>query len=131
MQGPQQALAYVGWKHVTSNMSHFHVVPREQEVLGAPQGFFVQLVDAVVDNFGGFYPELVAKRQHIADIIRRAARVLFYSLTSQANGHVGASLPCHSRSQDCIPSGSSIPGDETQVFLFGCQGLWCLRGDMG
>ena len=46
------------------------LVTCKQEVLGAPQGFFVQLVDAVVDNFGGFYPELVAKRQHIADIIR-------------------------------------------------------------
>jgi alanyl-tRNA synthetase len=41
-----------------------------QEVLNAKEGFFVQLVDAVVDNFGHFYPELVAKRDHITEIIR-------------------------------------------------------------
>ena len=64
----------VPWSNCTArNTYDVHLVAGEQEVLGAPQGFFVQLVDAVVDNFGGFYPELVAKRQHIADIIRWAA----------------------------------------------------------
>ncbi|CAL8468182.1 g7721 [Coccomyxa elongata] len=41
-----------------------------QEVLGAKEGFFVKLVDSVVNNFGGFYPELVAKRDHITEVIR-------------------------------------------------------------
>jgi alanyl-tRNA synthetase len=41
-----------------------------RDVLGARDGFFVQLVDAVVDTFGGFYPELLAKRGLIAEIIR-------------------------------------------------------------
>ncbi len=45
------------------------------QVLGAKEGFFVKLVDSVVDNFGGFYPELVAKRDHITGVIRCAAVV--------------------------------------------------------
>ncbi len=40
------------------------------QVLGAKEGFFVKLVDSVVANFGGFYPELIAKRDHITDVIR-------------------------------------------------------------
>ena len=40
------------------------------QVLGAKEGFFVKLVDSVVANFGGFYPELVAKRDHITEVIR-------------------------------------------------------------
>lgn len=40
------------------------------QVLGAKEGFFVTLVDSVVANFGGFYPELVAKRDHITEVIR-------------------------------------------------------------
>ena len=31
----------------------------------------LQLVDSVVDNFGHFYPELVAKRDMISEIIRQ------------------------------------------------------------
>ncbi len=31
----------------------------------------LQLVDSVVDNFGHFYPELVAKREMISEIIRQ------------------------------------------------------------
>ena len=45
------------------------------QVLGAKEGFFVKLVDSVVDNFGGFYPELVAKRDHITGVIMCAAVV--------------------------------------------------------
>lgn len=30
--------------------------------LGGKEGFFARLVDCVVDNFGGFYPELRAAR---------------------------------------------------------------------
>ncbi|KAK9836990.1 hypothetical protein WJX81_004555 [Elliptochloris bilobata] len=37
--------------------------------LNAPNGFFAGLVDSVVAVMGGFYPELVAKREHIRDII--------------------------------------------------------------
>jgi hypothetical protein len=40
------------------------------QVLGAKEGFFVTLVESVVANFGGFYPELVAKRDHITEVIR-------------------------------------------------------------
>lgn len=42
------------------------------QVLAAKEGFFVQLVDAVVANFGGFYPELITKRDHINNVIRYA-----------------------------------------------------------
>ena len=34
--------------------------------IGAKNGFFCQLVDSVVDNFGGFYPELRANRDKVA-----------------------------------------------------------------
>lgn len=44
-----------------------------QEVLKAKEGFFVQLVDSVVDNFGHFYPELVAKKDHLVEVIRSCA----------------------------------------------------------
>ncbi len=43
------------------------------QVLGAKEGFFVRLVDSVVNNFGRFYPELVAKRDHITEVIRCVA----------------------------------------------------------
>lgn len=33
---------------------------------GAKAGFFAGLVDSVVDNFGGFYPELIAKRDTVS-----------------------------------------------------------------
>ncbi len=36
-----------------------------REVLGAKEGFFSQLVDAVVDQMGGAYPELVKARENI------------------------------------------------------------------
>lgn len=32
---------------------------------GAKDGFFCKLVDVVVDNFGGFYPELRAQRDRV------------------------------------------------------------------
>ncbi len=54
-----------------------------QEVLKAREGFFVQLVDSVVSNFGHFYPELVAKRDHIVDVIRWAP----LSLKASASAH--------------------------------------------
>lgn len=41
-----------------------------KEVLGADQGFFSKLVDCVIENFGGFYPELSAARDVIFDTIR-------------------------------------------------------------
>ena len=44
-----------------------------QDVLGAKEGFFVHLVDAVVANFGGFYPELVSERPRIVEIIQCAS----------------------------------------------------------
>ena len=34
-------------------------------------GVHLQLVDSVVDNFGHFYPELVAKQNMISEIIRQ------------------------------------------------------------
>lgn len=34
-------------------------------------GVHLQLVDTVVDSFGHFYPELVAKRDTISEIIRQ------------------------------------------------------------
>ncbi|KAL4446750.1 hypothetical protein ABPG77_007994 [Micractinium sp. CCAP 211/92] len=41
-----------------------------REVLGAKEGFFSQLVDAVVDQMGGAYPELVKARENIRAIIK-------------------------------------------------------------
>ena len=41
-----------------------------KEVLGAQQGFFSQLVDCVIENFGDFYPELVASRQTIFETVQ-------------------------------------------------------------
>lgn len=35
------------------------------EKLGGKDGFFARLVDTVVDNFGGFFPELVAARAQV------------------------------------------------------------------
>jgi len=40
-----------------------------REVLGAKEGFFAQLVDVVVAHFGGFFPELVAARNTIHQVI--------------------------------------------------------------
>ena len=60
-------------------MVHVMHCPRDDagwscaQVLGAKEGFFVKLVDSVVDNFGSFYPELVTKRDHITGVIRCAA----------------------------------------------------------
>jgi hypothetical protein len=36
--------------------------------VGAKNGFFCQLVDSVVDNFGGFYPELRANRDKVLNV---------------------------------------------------------------
>ncbi|KAK2078524.1 hypothetical protein QBZ16_003364 [Prototheca wickerhamii] len=41
-----------------------------RETLGGPQGFFSTLVDALVDHMGEAYPELVAARTHIREVIR-------------------------------------------------------------
>ena len=41
-----------------------------RETLGAQEGFFAQLVDVVVRNFGSFFPELVAARDTIHSVIR-------------------------------------------------------------
>lgn len=41
-----------------------------RETLKAPEGFFATLVDAVVDNFGHFYPELVKSRTLVHDVIK-------------------------------------------------------------
>jgi len=40
-----------------------------RETLGAKEGFFAQLVDVVVKNFGSFYPELVAARDILVSVI--------------------------------------------------------------
>ena len=40
-----------------------------RETLGAPDGFFANLVDAVVDCMGGAYPELVSKRDAVHAVI--------------------------------------------------------------
>lgn len=40
-----------------------------REVLGAKEGFFAQLVDLVVKHYGGFFPELVAARDTIFNVI--------------------------------------------------------------
>jgi hypothetical protein len=37
---------------------------------GAPEGFFSQLVDTVVDNMGAAFPELVKSRESIKEIIK-------------------------------------------------------------
>ena len=41
-----------------------------RETLGAQEGFFAKLVDVVVRCFGGFFPELIAARDTIHDVIR-------------------------------------------------------------
>lgn len=41
-----------------------------REVLGAPEGFFSSLVDAVVDCMGEVFPELVKNRDRIVEILR-------------------------------------------------------------
>ncbi|KAL6760811.1 tRNA synthetases class II (A)-domain-containing protein [Haematococcus lacustris] len=40
-----------------------------RDVLGAKEGFFAQLVDVVVRNFSGFFPELLAARDVIHSVI--------------------------------------------------------------
>ena len=39
-------------------------------IADAKEGFFASLVDTVVENFGGFYPELRAARDTIYNVIR-------------------------------------------------------------
>ncbi|EFJ48362.1 hypothetical protein VOLCADRAFT_120886 [Volvox carteri f. nagariensis] len=41
-----------------------------RETLGAKEGFFAGLVDVVVANFGGFFPELVKQRDTIYSVLR-------------------------------------------------------------
>lgn len=41
-----------------------------KERLGAEDGFFCQLVDCVVKNFGEFYPELINSRKQIFEVIQ-------------------------------------------------------------
>ena len=41
-----------------------------REVLGAPEGFFSSLVDAVVDCMGDAYPELAENKSQIVEILR-------------------------------------------------------------
>jgi alanyl-tRNA synthetase len=41
-----------------------------RETLGAQEGFFAQLVDVVVRNFGSFFPELITARDTIHSVIR-------------------------------------------------------------
>lgn len=40
-----------------------------REFLNAPPGFFAHLVDSVVDSMGSMFPELVAKRDHVVEVI--------------------------------------------------------------
>eukprot|EP00698_Gefionella_okellyi_P005473 TRINITY_DN15005_c0_g1_i1.p1 TRINITY_DN15005_c0_g1~~TRINITY_DN15005_c0_g1_i1.p1 ORF type:complete len:949 (-),score=248.94 TRINITY_DN15005_c0_g1_i1:47-2893(-) len=40
-----------------------------KEILGGKEGFFAKLVDAVVENLGVYFPELVAKRDRIVAVI--------------------------------------------------------------
>lgn len=40
-----------------------------REFLNAPPGFFADLVDSVVDSMGSMFPELVAKRDHVVEVI--------------------------------------------------------------
>lgn len=41
-----------------------------RDTLKAPEGFFAQLVDTVVDRFGNFYPELIRSRSIIHETIK-------------------------------------------------------------
>lgn len=41
-----------------------------RDVLGGGEGFFASLADVVVDSFGAHYPELVAHRESIREILR-------------------------------------------------------------
>jgi alanyl-tRNA synthetase len=44
---------------------------RHGHQLGAPSPFFFELVDALVKEMGGAYPELIKKQSHIKDTIKR------------------------------------------------------------
>ena len=48
---------------------------------GAKNGFFCQLVDSVVDNFGGFYPELRANRDKVVALLLSIALRSFASIS--------------------------------------------------
>ena len=51
-----------------------------RETLKAPEGFFAKLVDSVVQNFGGFYPELKEKRDIILEVIRYRGCTFFTNI---------------------------------------------------
>ncbi|KYQ88257.1 alanyl-tRNA synthetase [Tieghemostelium lacteum] len=46
-----------------------------KQKLNAPSGFFTKLVDVVIDNFGGFYPELRRKPDHIKFVLQREEEI--------------------------------------------------------
>jgi len=74
-----------------------------RETLGAPEGFFAGLVDAVVAGMGGAYPELVAKRDEIHAVLRDeeasfsrtlvAGLAAFRKLSAKVKKDQGKNLP--------------------------------------
>ncbi|GAB4815439.1 hypothetical protein N2152v2_002485 [Parachlorella kessleri] len=52
-----------------------------RETLGAPEGFFSQLVDTVVDNMGAAFPELAKSRESIKEIIKDEEATFSRTLT--------------------------------------------------
>ena len=58
----------------------------------------LQLVDPVVDNFGHFYPELVAKRELISEIIRQDMYIHSMQLKrTMHHGYLFMELTLHKR----------------------------------
>jgi hypothetical protein len=58
----KRAAAMVGWRLTAPGPTPC------LQVLGGQEGFFAQLVDVVVDNFGGFFAELKAARDVIHEV---------------------------------------------------------------
>ncbi len=66
-------LDHVTSKHLCILLAALHVALCHSGLICEATPLNVQLVDSVVDNFGHFYPELVAKREVISEIIRQDA----------------------------------------------------------
>lgn len=48
--------------------------------LNAPDGFFQQLVDVVVEKLGPIFPELVANKEHVVAVIKHEEALFIRTL---------------------------------------------------
>lgn len=87
-----------------------------QEILGAPNGFFASLVDVVVENFSGAFPELVPKIEFVRSVIA-SEEESFSRTLDQGVKHFRRVVQALQKDNQTV-----VPGKEAHL-LFGSMGF--------